>query len=91
MKWLKIGDTFLNVDQVRRIDDGGSYLALTFTSHDDPALPMNLRLEGEAAEAMRQWINKRAKDLTPRQNRKQGHRDGNVSNRAGHDDLGLTG
>ena len=72
MRWIKIGDTILNLNQVRRIDDNGSSLAITFTAHDDPELPMNLRLEGEAAEAVRQWINKRVKDLTPHQTKQQG-------------------
>ena len=71
MRWIKIGDTILNMNQVRRIDDSGSSLAITFTAHDDPELPMNLRLEGEEAEAVRQWITKRAKDLTPHQTKKQ--------------------
>ncbi len=71
MKWLKIGGTTLNMSQVRRIDDSGSFIAITFVPHDDPNLPVNLRLEGEEAEALRRWINKNAKELVPDSSRKQ--------------------
>ena len=75
MKWLKIGNTTLNMNQVRRIDDNVSHIAITFVPNDYPALPVNLQLEGEEAEALRRWVNKQAKALMPDQNKKKDRAD----------------
>jgi hypothetical protein len=63
MRLLKFGDTTINIERAIRIDDNGSYLTIDFVAVDNPTLPLNIRLEGAAAEALRQWLAINAEDL----------------------------
>jgi hypothetical protein len=64
MKFLKFGDTTINIDRAIRIDDGGSYISVDFVASDNPLLPLNVRFEGTEAAALRRWIAANAEDMT---------------------------
>ncbi len=64
MKLLRFGDTTINIDRAIRIDDSGSYMSVDFVAQDNPALPLNVRFEGEEAVALRRWILANAEDMS---------------------------
>ena len=63
MRLLKFGDTTINMDRAIRIDDNGAYVTVDFVPSDNPTLPLNIRLEGYAAEALRRWLVANAEDM----------------------------
>ena len=64
MKLLKFGDTTINIERAIRIDDSGSYLSIDFVAADNPLLPLNVRLEGTEAAALRRWLTLHAEDMS---------------------------
>lgn len=64
MKLLKFGDTTINIERAIRIDDSGSYISVDFVPQDNPALPLNVRFEGQEAAALRRWIAANAEDMS---------------------------
>lgn len=64
MKLLKFGDTVINIERAIRIDDSGSYISIDFVPADNAELPLNIRLEGREAAALRTWIALNAEDMT---------------------------
>jgi len=63
MKLLKFGDTVINIDRAIRIDDSGSYISIDFVPADNALLPLNIRLEGPEAAALRKWLTLNAEDM----------------------------
>lgn len=64
MKFLKFGDTTINIARAIRIDDNGSYISVDFVAADNAVLPLNVRFDGKDAESLRGWIAANAEDMT---------------------------
>jgi hypothetical protein len=64
MRLLRFGNTTINIDRAIRIDDTGGYVSIDFMPVDNPTLPLNIRLEGAAAQALREWVATNAEDLS---------------------------
>ncbi len=68
MKLIKIGGTYLNLDQVTRIDDDGSELmvqfAVTVSGPDEfPRIPDGIVFQGADAVALRAYLDGRTDDV----------------------------
>ncbi len=76
MKLLKLGSITINANRVLRFDDDGTSVSVSFLAPDAADFPVNVRFEGEEAEALRAWIAKQAKDLLRSVHRQQNKQDG---------------
>ncbi|HSH77238.1 MAG TPA: hypothetical protein VLA19_01750 [Herpetosiphonaceae bacterium] len=64
MRFLRFEDTTINIDRAVRIDDDGISIIVDFAPAGDSVQPLNLRLEGRDAAALRQWLAVNAEDMS---------------------------
>jgi len=64
MRFLRFEDTTINIDRAVRIDDDGISISVDFAPAGNLAQPLNLRLEGRDAAALRQWLAVNAEDMS---------------------------